>query len=304
MTAADLSPSTTPSLSLWQLTVRERTSAGRWALLALFAVAAWLGAMAYLGPFRPTDISRLLRQVASLDVIYWSVTAVAAGALCAMLALRNRRGAYLAATVLAFILGMRAYGWMEDLYDPRFFLPFRSTEDFAGFAVSRLQWGLAMAVPLLLAWLAFGRDHPLRLGIGDWQVKARDLSAKDTKRSWTFSLFTGYLVIVVLAFVGLQAAAGFAPITTGALWALAPAILGAAVVNAVVEELIFRGFMQPAFIAYGGVGPGLWIQGMMFGLMHWGTSVGVLAALPVSLGIGFGSIIWGKAAYEPADSPG
>ena len=32
--------------------------------------------------------------------------------------------------------------------------------------------------------------------------------------------------------------------------------------------------------------------------MHWGLSVGILAALPVSLLIGLGSVVWGKAALE------
>jgi membrane protease YdiL (CAAX protease family) len=40
------------------------------------------------------------------------------------------------------------------------------------------------------------------------------------------------------------------------------------------------------------------MQGLLFGIVHWGLSVGVLAALPTSLLIGLGSVIWGKAAYE------
>ena len=49
------------------------------------------------------------------------------------------------------------------------------------------------------------------------------------------------------------------------------------------EEIIFRGLIQPAFLRAGCIAAGLWIQGLMFGLMHCGMSVGVLAALPVSL---------------------
>jgi membrane protease YdiL (CAAX protease family) len=40
------------------------------------------------------------------------------------------------------------------------------------------------------------------------------------------------------------------------------------------------------------------VQGLFFGIIHWGLSVGVLAALPTSLLIGLGSVVWGKAAYE------
>jgi hypothetical protein len=32
--------------------------------------------------------------------------------------------------------------------------------------------------------------------------------------------------------------------------------------------------------------------------MHWGISVGVLAAFPVSMLIGLGSVAWGKAALD------
>jgi membrane protease YdiL (CAAX protease family) len=64
------------------------------------------------------------------------------------------------------------------------------------------------------------------------------------------------------------------------------------------EEIVYRGFLQPAFVRLGGVGPGLWTTGIIFGLLHWGLSVGILAALPSSLLIGIGSVAWGKAAHE------
>ena len=75
-------------------------------------------------------------------------------------------------------------------------------------------------------------------------------------------------------------------------------ILIAAFVNATAEEVVYRGFMQPAFMRVLGVGGGMWMAGLFFGLVHWGISVGLLAALPVSLLIGLGAVIWGKAAYE------
>jgi membrane protease YdiL (CAAX protease family) len=96
----------------------------------------------------------------------------------------------------------------------------------------------------------------------------------------------------------MQANVGFAPLRHGTLWPLLPAVLLAAATNAVAEELIFRGMVQPAFIRAGGIAAGLWMQGLLFGLMHWGMSVGILAALPVSLLIGFGSIVWGKIAVD------
>lgn len=88
------------------------------------------------------------------------------------------------------------------------------------------------------------------------------------------------------------------PLRSGALWALLPAILLAAVANALVEEVIYRGVLPPAFVQAAGIARGLWIQGLMFGMLHWGMSVGVFAALPASLLIGIGSVYWGKAVLE------
>jgi membrane protease YdiL (CAAX protease family) len=102
---------------------------------------------------------------------------------------------------------------------------------------------------------------------------------------------------LVLAVV-MQAVVGFAPVLTGRIIALLPAILFCALVNATVEEVVFRGFFQPAFMRAAGVGGGFWLAALLFGLVHWGIGVGVLAALPVSLMIAFGSVYWGKAAYE------
>jgi membrane protease YdiL (CAAX protease family) len=111
-------------------------------------------------------------------------------------------------------------------------------------------------------------------------------------------LLSGYLLVVVLLFVLMQAGVGFRPLRSGVLPSLFLAILLSAVANSAAEELVFRGVLQPALIGVGGIAAGLWAQGALFGLVHWGTSVGVLAALPVSLGIGLGSVMWGKATLE------
>jgi membrane protease YdiL (CAAX protease family) len=68
--------------------------------------------------------------------------------------------------------------------------------------------------------------------------------------------------------------------------------------NALIEEVIYRGMLQPAFVHAAGIARGLWIQGLMFGMLHWGMSVGVVAALPTSLLIGIGSVFWGKAVLD------
>ncbi|MGQ0643135.1 MAG: CPBP family intramembrane glutamic endopeptidase, partial [Gemmatimonadaceae bacterium] len=115
---------------------------------------------------------------------------------------------------------------------------------------------------------------------------------------YTRILLGGYTLVVVVLLVLGQASVGFRPIRTGALFTLFPGILILAAANSTAEELVFRGVLQPAFIGVGGIAAGLWAQGALFGLVHWGTSVGALAALPVSLGIGLGSVMWGKSVLE------
>lgn len=72
----------------------------------------------------------------------------------------------------------------------------------------------------------------------------------------------------------------------------------AAFVNSFIEELVYRGVLQPTFVLAAGIARGLWIQGFMFGMLHWGLSVGVVAALPTSILIGVGSVFWGKSVLE------
>jgi membrane protease YdiL (CAAX protease family) len=152
----------------------------------------------------------------------------------------------------------------------------------------------------LAAWLfrkGGEASRPL-LGVGDWGVEALDANAKERLLPYWRRLFVGFVIFALVLGLLLQASVGFKPITSGKLLALAPGILLAAFVNAVIEEMVYRGFLLPAFIRVLGAGAGVWVSGMLFGMAHWGLSVGVLAALPISLLIGLGAVVWGKAAYE------
>jgi membrane protease YdiL (CAAX protease family) len=108
----------------------------------------------------------------------------------------------------------------------------------------------------------------------------------------------GFLIFAAVLFLLGQAGVGFRPIKNGMLASMAFVILIAAFVNAAMEEFIYRGVMQTAILPAAGKTIGLWIQGMFFGLMHWGSSVGLIAALPISLLIGLGSVYWGKAVLD------
>jgi membrane protease YdiL (CAAX protease family) len=277
----------------------ERQRLTDWILLAGLGTLAWVGAVAYLGPFRPTPLSRFLAEILPLAHFYWGSVAICGLVLLGALLLRDRAGAYASATVLAYIAGFQLLNIFHAIHDPQFEVPFRSIEDAQGFALFRIYFGASLAAPMLVAWLLFGRGvQTLHLGFGSLMVQSRSMSVRERLSSWLSALFGGYLLFIVIMFVVFQVGVGFAPILSGTLLPLLTGVLLASLVNATIEEIVFRGLMQPAFIAAAGLTAGLWMQGLVFGLLHWGMTVGFLAALPMSLAIGFGSIIWGKAAWE------
>jgi membrane protease YdiL (CAAX protease family) len=295
------SPDETRTLGAWQLLRTGSIAPWRWTSMVLLALAAWIGGIAWLAPYRPNQVSALFTALAPAACWYAAALAVPALLLAAGLARRDRALGYAAGTVLAYVAGFFVSGLLFAAFPPSMEVPFRGASDLLGFVLFRLWFLLPLALMMGAVALLFrpreGEAAP-RLGWGDWSVESRIFSAREKVAPWSRMLVGGYLVFVVLLAIMFQAGLGFAPVTEGRLLALWWAVLAAALVNAAVEEIVYRGFLQPAFIRLGGVGPGLWTTGMMFGLLHWGLSVGVLAALPTSLLIGLGSVAWGKAAYE------
>jgi membrane protease YdiL (CAAX protease family) len=296
-----LSPENTRELGLWQLLKSDRLPGARWAMLVVLALAAWVGGVAWLAPYRPTQVSWLLTALAPATWWFAAALAVPAMLLVAGLVRRDRGTAYASATVLAYVAGFLGSGLLFYLVPADMDLPLRNAGDLFGFLLFRLWFLIPLALLMGGVALLFrpgpGEAGP-QLGWGDWSVESRIFSRKEKLQSWSRMLVGGYLGFILILALFLQLGVGFAPITEGRLLALWWAVLGAALINATVEEIIYRGFLQPAFLRLGGVGPGLWTTGMMFGLLHWGLSVGILAALPTSLLIGLGSVAWGKAAWE------
>lgn len=286
-------------LRLPEARAHDRT---QWWWLAGLAGLGWLGATAFLSRYRDTQVAQVLTAVAPASVIFWSCTALALAAALAAAATGRRALAGAGAMVTAFLAGHEVYAAAYGLVARGIDIPFRSPDSAWNFAVARLVWGASIGATCLVAWwLTWGRQPggpALALGHGDWSVRGRDVSVKDRPTSWARRLYTGYLAVMVLLFLIMQLNVGFGPLRSGNLAVFFPMVVVASIANAAAEELVLRGFVQPAFIAYGGVAAGLWMQGLLFGLLHWGTSVGLLAALPVSMLIGLGSVTWGKAAYE------
>lgn len=280
-----------------------------WWTLAILALIGWIGAVAFLGAYRSNQVARVLGAVASREVLLYGSMGAALAIAVGLALARRRLLAGSALMIAAFLAGHELYAWAYAMIRPHlplsFKVPFTVNGDAVGFALMRLVYALSLALPMLAAWwIAFGRGGRndgwprLAFRIGDFRVASRDVSARAPPMPAWRMLVTGYAGFCLVLLVVMQVGVGFGPIRSGTLWMLLPAVLLAACVNAFVEEVIFRGFVQPAFIRGGGVAAGLWMQGLLFGLVHWGVSVGVLAALPVSLLIGLGSVVWGKMALD------
>jgi membrane protease YdiL (CAAX protease family) len=279
-----------------------RAAASDWCTLVVLAVVGWVGAVAYLGRYRPNQVAQVLYAVASRETLFYGAIAVTLAAVVGLRLIHRRQLAGAALVIASFLVGHLAYAWLYQFMPARFAIPFDENSDAIGFALSRLCYGTGLAVPMVVAWwLAFGRGRGwprLTLGLGDFTVRSRDIQASAPAEPAWRALLTGYALFCLILLVVMQANVGFGPVRSGTLWLLMPAVLVAAFVNGFVEEFVFRGLVQPAFIRGGGLAAGLWVQGLLFGLMHWGMSVGVLAALPVSLLIGLGSVVWGKLTVD------
>ncbi|MBY0112611.1 MAG: CPBP family intramembrane metalloprotease [Phycisphaerales bacterium] len=279
----------------------SRTRA-RVALAVGLGVLAWLGAVAFLSQYRPSQVGALLGAVAPHAALYWAATAAALVLAGALAAARRLESAAAAAMVAAFLLGHTLFA-LPVLQDRiRMPFPLRTTQDAIDFSIFRLAYLLALAAPMMLVLLVGYRlvlrsTDAFALGVGNWGVRSSDITQRSPRSTWRAHLIGFGLFAVVLFIMG-QAFTGFAHLRSGVLLSTLPAVLLAALVNAGVEEVIYRGLLQPAFVRLAGVAAGIWTTALTFGLMHWGLSVGVVAALPTSLAIGVGSVLWGKAALE------
>lgn len=297
-------PNTTQETVFSLLRRRDlRASAGQWASLAVLTAIAWLGATSFIGRYRRNQVAQLIETLIPGESAFPVMLGAAAVLAALGFALRRTRFAGAATIVAGFLAGHLLYELLYPHAGLRIRIPLRSLADGFHFAGARLLWALCVAAVMLPLWyLTFGRSagepQRLTLGWGDWSVAARDFSAKQPPQRYSRSLARGYLLFVLILFVVMQLNVAFRPMRSGALLALLVPLLVSAIANASAEELVFRGIIQPTFLRLGGIAAGLWMQGALFGLMHWGTSVGVLAALPVSLAIGLGSVAWGKAALE------
>jgi hypothetical protein len=244
-----LTPEETRAHSIFTLLGQEGAGIWRWLMLITLAVMAWLGGVAFLGQFRATQVSRLVASFAPLDQVYWAALTVAAMITVVAVLLRRWPLGFAAATIAAYLVGLYFSGFLFHFLPPGVDIPFASTDDGVRFALSRLWFAGPIVILMALVWFAFrGRigGGDLMLGIGNWFVMSRDVSAREKPVSWFAKLFGGYLLFVVAFAALVQSPVSFAPITSGAIVALLPALAIAAAANAIAEEFVYRGFIQPA----------------------------------------------------------
>lgn len=199
--------------------------------------------------------------------------------------------------------GMRLARWLslflagvfvaESLYQQS--LPFLGgsgvpIDDYADplrFALHRLSF-IAPAIPLLLFYGdRRSKAYSLR---GDWSTRAKLPFGRST--TWRRVLVAVMITLLVVTIV-MQAGVGFQPVTSGWLVQFLPAVLVAALVNSVAEETLFRGALQPVFVDQTGERRGVWLQAILFGMLHLGASpvpLDVLTTAGAATALG---LLWG-----------
>ncbi|NIR46970.1 CPBP family intramembrane metalloprotease [candidate division KSB1 bacterium] len=272
---------------------------GLWLAIGVLLVT-WLGVNAVWGLTSPEDtlISAWEKQLASRPI--WigatSVLLLTFGVFAAV----GRKQAILVfiAVLFAYLIGVVVSRLAYSAVDPQFSVPLESAGDFMDYFWQR-SFFLMPALPMLVVYF-FLKGHADRqlLPWGNWQGSTRLFFENETKQSWRKQLVRWLLFIALPFALLMQISAGFAPIVSGKLFIFFIPIVLMALFNAFAEELIFRGFIQAGLVDYLGPGLGLWLQGLYFGIHHWGASPDLIAGLPPALIVGFFGVVWGKSVLE------
>ncbi len=139
------------------------------------------------------------------------------------------------------------------------------------------------------------RSFPLRFG--HWNRRGA-LFGDTNGSTWGRRLGWAMLTVILPVALLMQSSHGFSLVASGAFWYALPHAAVLSLVNAVAEEVIFRGLLQRPLVDRLGLPGGIWFQGAFFGLHHWGSSPSIIAGLamfPILTLLGY---VWGKAVYE------
>ena len=255
-------------------------------MVAGLLAVAWLGVNASWGLTDPGDtlISGQLREIASVEV--WLLVCVAVlGAATAITWRRHRGPALVAGMLLGFLGGT----WLAGLVDSQVVVP-------GSLPVRRFierSFQVLPAVPMLVAWWYLPRSaHNLRWG--SWSR----VSSLWRTPTWTKALL-GWLAFVALPMtLVMQAQVEFRPFLNGGAWAALAPLTALALLNAFIEELLFRGLVQAALVAAVGSTAGVWLQAAFFGIHHWGAGPVGAAGIPIAIVTGCLGVLWGRSVLE------
>jgi membrane protease YdiL (CAAX protease family) len=240
---------------------------------ALLLFAAWLGFLAWIGPFVQSPVAAAVLAAVPRPVLLWGVPALLLGVAVGARAAGRRGLAVLAVMLAAYhagngLIGI-GYAAAAPLTDTLGDTPWLR------FIVRRAIYAAAVCLPMAAIAIVLLRRGEVRLGLGDWRARTR-MSRKDAPITWRRALLGVGLFGALPVALLMQAAVRFEPVVTGAIVGIALPVLLMSLVNATAEELIFRGFALPAAVRAAGAPRGLWLIGIWFGLHHLG-----LAALSV-----------------------
>lgn len=290
----------TPNAGMFDLARIEFPKPG-WFMAIGPAVVAWLGSVSFLGVFRANDVTDTMGHFCSLRSIFLGVLAVSLVLTLLYAMRRNFAYCVLWFTIAGYLGGHELYAWLPVHGVKVWRIPFQEVSHGFYFASHRMIYGFCVAgMALLCLWISSalrGQRPSLYLRFGNWRALGRDFTHRSKPETYIQSIL-GFLAFAVVLAIVVQMSVGLKPLRSGSLFPLIPALVIAAIANAFAEELIYRGVLQSAFVHAAGLARGIWICSLMFGLLHWGLSVGLLTALPTSFLIGVGSVFWGKSLRD------
>jgi membrane protease YdiL (CAAX protease family) len=272
-----------------------------WSIFGLL-ITTWLGINAIWSLTSPKDtlISSWLRVLMSLENWVVGTMALLVGAAVLNIVRKQKVKQGVVGMLLAYCAGVFVSRYAYVAVNPTGGVPLQTFADVIYYFWQR-SFFLMPAIPMLVVYLLLKkRDDWHFFRWGDWKVATRVFAPDEEKQTWRKQLFRWLLFAALPLAVLMQLMVGLAPILTGKLFLFFVPIISMAFFNAFSEELIFRGFMQQALIDSIGPGSGIWLQGLFFGIHHWGTSPGgnIVMGLPIAMITAFWGIVWGKSVFE------
>lgn len=240
-----------------------------------------------------SDATAASRWVEAMVPLPWGVAGAALLLIAATaIAARREKGlAFPRAMLLGYLVGVLVSRWALHAYGP-VTPPLRSFWD-AGALLLHRSFFLLQILPMTAVFLVFRRQdavNPFRWGRWSKETATGGGPALDWAR-----LFVGWSALMAVVALAMQAAVGFMPVRSGRIWGLVVPLALLALMNALAEEVSYRGLFFSAFASIHGLRPALALQAAYFGLHHWGSSPHYVATLPAAALTALLGWWWGRS---------